>query len=287
MRSFSCDLEEFAAEQFMKMRLADDLPESSLSQYVLLRSLSPASNWQQAVEVTGGSSGSFFFKTADGSLILKTITEDEKKVFLGRVLPQWDSQDDTSVMCRVYGLFSVRVPGTTKEYVLVMNNLTQRLDPVSAVFDLKGSSFTRRVVKGGEEEMPRGETLKDSDFRRMVGKLAVSEEDKNRLGAALLTDVSLLTSLNLMDYSLLVGIGEFHGSLKSLPVRFQRNLFPCTNAPNRVYAIGLIDFLQDYSLVKMLEGMGKRLLASQLQISSVSPQLYSERFLDMMAAITD
>ena len=278
---FQCEVEEHLPEVFQLLRLRDDVTETGLS-----KALDPAANWTQTTEVTGGRSGSFFFKTADGSVILKTISQEELAVLRGKVIPKWP---EVTVFSHFYGLFSVKLPGTLHEHVLICHNLTQMLKPVYATFDLKGSRFNRKVLKKPTATTPlvQSDTLKDTDFQMMIGKLSLSEEDVDRLTTCIFADVSLLHSLKLMDYSLLIGIGEFSQPVESIPLRVKRHLFKCMNAPNRFYSIGIIDFLQGYSISKRLERMGKRLLASSMEISSVSPDAYSDRFLDMVSEITE
>lgn len=283
MPDFQCEIEEISGEIVKRLREKDGISEGQLG-----RALDPAGNWEQTTEVTGGNSGSFFFKTADGSVILKTVTQDEMVTLREKVLPNWPPNPN-SLICPIYGLFSIRLPGTLREYILLMHSLTQIPKPIYATFDLKGSRFNRKVLKKPTSETPlvQSDTLKDTDFQLMIGKLSLSEEDVNRLTTAIFADVSLLHSLHLMDYSLLVGIGECSRDLLSLLPRHQRHLFRCTNAPNRVYAIGIIDFLQGYSFSKRLERMGKRLVASTMDISSVNPDVYGDRFLEMVREITE
>lgn len=281
---FQCEVEENSAEIVQRIRGKEGVTASQLG-----RALSPGENWTRTTEVTGGRSGSFFFKTADGSVILKTVTHEEVIVLQEKVLPNWPRNSSTSLICPIYGLFSIRLPGTLREHVLLMYNLTQIPRPIYATFDLKGSRFNRKVLRRPTAETPlvQSDTLKDTDFQLMIGKLSLSEEDVNRLTSAIFSDISLLHSLQLMDYSLLISIGECSQTLLSLPPRYQKHLFRCTNAPNRVYAIGIIDFLQGYSFSKRLERMGKRLIASTMDISSVSPDVYGDRFLDMVREITE
>ena len=231
------------------------------------------------------SSGSTVFKTFDSSLILKTVSLQEATTLLEKILPKWNPACPTSIICRVYGLFSVCIPGVSKTFAVVMNNLTQIPRPVYAVFDMKGSKFNRKVLKSPLAEMAstHSGTLKDVDFQEMIGKLSLSREDCDRLSDAVYSDVSLLNSLRVMDYSLLVAIGECPSPLSSLPTRFRRNLFQCTNAPSRVYAIGIIDFLQCYSTHKKLERLGKKSVTPQKDVSDA----YSEQFLDMASSVTE
>ena len=281
---FQCEIEEKSPEIVQKLRGKEGITVAQLG-----RALNPEDNWTRTTEVTGGRSGSFFFKTADGSVILKSVTHEEVIVLQEKVLPNWPLNSASSLICPLYGLFSIRLPGTLREHVLLMHNLSQIPKPVYATFDLKGSRFNRKVLRRPTAETPlvQSDTLKDTDFQLMIGKLSLSEEDVDRLTSAIFADISLLHSLQLMDYSLLVSIGECSQDLLSLPPRYRRHLFSCTNAPNRVYAIGIIDFLQSYSFSKRLERMGKRLIASTMDISSVSPDVYGDRFLEMVREITE
>ena len=57
-----------------------------------------------------GASGSFFFFSHDNRFILKTIPQNEKKVFiefLDDYIQHLKDHDNNSLLARIYGLFSI------------------------------------------------------------------------------------------------------------------------------------------------------------------------------------
>lgn len=129
-------------------------------------------------------------------------------------------------------------------------------------------------------------------------------------------DVKIMSTYNLMDYSLLMGIQEnpeFTEVMKemrnssgdmSVSVKSGRNSSITSNSMEMVmirerfignrhkylsscgryiYHIGIIDYLQDYNIDKKLENLLKyRILMKGSGISAVPPPDYADRFLRFM-----
>ena len=78
-------------------------------------------------------------------------------------------------------------------------------DDISRIYDLKGSTFSR-LVKG---KTMHSSTLKDQNFvenQHHVQEINLRADDIDRLNAIVKKDSDFLASLNIMDYSLLLGI---------------------------------------------------------------------------------
>lgn len=127
------------------------------------------------------------------------------------------------------------------------NNIIEDGNSMFKVFDLKGSMFGRKVIdskaylegdihnystfcsikKSGHqvnmENLPRPlkqflerntETLLDQDFQKLTTNfkelfhINIRESDRKELLKIILSDVTLLAELNLMDYSILLAIEE-------------------------------------------------------------------------------
>ena len=169
---------------------------------------------------TEGKSGSFFYFTRDFRYIIKTVTPSEEQ-FLQRIAYRYykymsDHQD--SVIVRLFGLHKVRLArGQHYIRVLVMDNLfynEQRLR-MHERYDLKGSTVGRRVLKG-KESLPSKKTMKDLDLKKSI---KIGREAKAHLMEQLKQDVAFLSSLKIMDYSLLLGIhGHSHDNRRSGPI---------------------------------------------------------------------
>ena len=85
-----------------------------------------------------------------------------------------------------------------------MRNVFSNHLKIHTKYDLKGSTVDREASqKEREKDNP---TFKDKDFLNDGVKIHIGEEAKARLMETLRADVSFLTNLHLMDYSLLLGM---------------------------------------------------------------------------------
>lgn len=158
---------------------------------------------------TNSKSGSFFFYSADYRFILKTCTKREA-AFLIAALPQYHAhlmQHRYTLLCRFFGLHRVHLPGMAsgkKVYFVVMGNVFPIDKPIQERYDLKGST-RGRVTSEAEREDPNV-VLKDLDWIRSGRKMHLGPDKKRRLLAQIKKDCALLERLEVIDYSLLVGI---------------------------------------------------------------------------------
>jgi len=96
-----------------------------------------------------GASSSFFCRSLDQQLVVKTISEGEVKELM-RLLPAYHAHlaaNPDSLLCRIYGCFSMKQPSSARVYFLLMGNVfpITELGPLSLTFDLKGSTVGRRA----------------------------------------------------------------------------------------------------------------------------------------------
>ena len=157
---------------------------------------------------TNSKSGSFFFYSADYRFILKTCTKREA-AFLISALPQYHTHlmaNRYTLLCRFFGLHRVHLPNTLgkKVYFVVMGNVFPIDKPIHERYDLKGS--TRGRVTSEEERSDPNVVLKDLDWIRSGRKLHLGPDKKRRLLGQVKKDCALLERLEVIDYSLLVGI---------------------------------------------------------------------------------
>ena len=95
----------------------------------------------------------------------------------------------------------------TKEYYyIVLRNVFSSKKKIHKKYDLKGSRIDREA-KGSEKEQSTP-TFKDNDFTQENTKLHIGEQARLNVLEKLKKDVNFLSSLNIMDYSLLVGIHD-------------------------------------------------------------------------------
>ncbi|CAE7377349.1 FAB1C [Symbiodinium natans] len=254
----------------------------------------------KSIQTSGGKSRATFLMSHDKRFLLKAINESEfKKLnseaenlfwYFDKVLfDKWPS-----VLTQVIGLFSVSVTKKSqyKGYYVVQQNLRHSLrDTWAFTFDLKGTGKNRRVQATdlGEEadsrESPSGsrgpeddsterdraaKVFWDQNFREWTkGKpLCLVPSDLTYLEAAIFNDTTLLSTRDLMDYSLL---------LAAVP--------PEPGASAGRLILGMIDYLRAFTIDKKVESAVKTALAPTPaeQPTIIAPKDYAARFMRAMS----
>ncbi|CAE7948158.1 Pikfyve, partial [Symbiodinium sp. KB8] len=253
------------------------------------------------IQTSGGKSRATFLMSHDKRFLLKAINESEfKKLnseaenlfwYFDKVLfDKWPS-----VLTQVIGLFSVSATKKSqnyKGYYVVQQNLRYSLRGTWAfIFDLKGTGKNRRVQATdlGEEpeaqESPSGsrapedenterdragKVFWDQNFREWTkGKpLCLVPSDLTYLEAAIFNDTTLLSTRELMDYSLL---------LAAVP--------PEPGATAGRLILGMIDYLRAFTIDKKVESAVKTALAPtpSEQPTIIAPKDYAARFMRAMS----
>lgn len=228
---------------------------------------------------------------------------------------------ESSLLARVYGIYSVRMEDQKPVKLIVMENSMRGATEVLGVFDLKGS-MVNRVVKGKSHKPTT--TLKDKNLLAMNANkiwIRFQEKDRHQILRTMRKDVRIMENYNLMDYSLLmciqenpdyvpvvrefrdanrtstnsdmtmrssnarrISVASDSGEMSALKTRFQGNRHKFLSRCGRyIYHIGIIDYLQDYHIEKKFENFLKfRVLMKGAGISAVPPCDYAERFLRFM-----
>ncbi|KAH8880321.1 SAICAR synthase-like protein [Thozetella sp. PMI_491] len=156
-----------------------------------------------------GKSGSFFYFSRDYKYIIKTIHHAEHK-FLRKILKdyyQHVTDNPNTLLSQFYGLHRVKMPYGKKIHFVVMNNLFPPHRDIHQTFDLKGSTVGRDYRQDDSATNPRA-TLKDLNWLRRKRHLELGLQKKQMFLEQLHKDVRLLQRLQIMDYSLLVGIHD-------------------------------------------------------------------------------
>jgi len=137
-----------------------------------------------------------------------------------RVLPSYYEHMDTIPECtiaRIFGVFTVRIDKFEPIHVMIMQNTMPNIPDteMSYVFDMKGSSINREVLKHKsaadlrKQESTGGTVLKDLDYCRLLELkkfLKLEQGTIHRIHKNLTMDVDFLRSSRFMDYSLLLCI---------------------------------------------------------------------------------
>ncbi|CZT00330.1 related to phosphatidylinositol-4-phosphate 5-kinase [Rhynchosporium graminicola] len=156
-----------------------------------------------------GKSGSFFYFSRDYKYIIKTIHHAEHK-FLRKILREYYAhveENPNTLLSQFYGLHRVKMPYGRKIHFVVMNNLFPPHRDIHKTFDLKGSTIGRDFKEEDLEKNPRA-TLKDLNWLRRNLHLEFGPEKRRLFFEQMEKDVRLLQKLNIMDYSMLVGIHD-------------------------------------------------------------------------------
>lgn len=156
-----------------------------------------------------GKSGSFFYFSRDYKYIIKTIHHSEHKL-LRRILRDYYEHVDknpNTLISQFYGLHRVKMAYGRKIHFVVMNNLFPPHRDIHQMFDLKGSTVGRDYREEDLARNPRA-TMKDLNWLRREKRLHCGPLRKDVFMTQVKRDVALLQRLNIMDYSLLVGMHD-------------------------------------------------------------------------------
>lgn len=254
-----------------------------------------------------GKSGSFLYFTYDGNFIMKTVNKGEYKVILS-TLQEYHKYLQThpnSLITRYFGLHKIVMVSTTMKrktfYFVMMKNIFKTKQALKFKFDLKGSSYGRETkVKDDGSDLSEV-VLKDNNWRNMNMKIRVTELEKLRLQKTFQEDADFLRSINIIDYSLLVGIIEnddqFNGRvpIENVSKHSQQSVIGKDSSPKKkmyivqssdtkyTYHMGIIDTTTNYGLMKKGEALFKRCFQGD-GVSCTHPIRYAERFCTFLSA---
>ncbi|KAL2462389.1 1-phosphatidylinositol-3-phosphate 5-kinase FAB1B [Forsythia ovata] len=241
------------------------------SEVDFIRSLSRCKKWG----AQGGKSNVFFAKTLDDRFIIKQVTKTELESFI-KFAPGYfkylsESIDSGSPTClaKILGMYQVmskHLKGgkESKMDVLVMENLLFGRN-LTRLYDLKGSSRSRyNPDSSGSNKVLLDQNLIEA---MPTSPIFVGNKAKRFLERAVWNDTAFLASIDVMDYSLLVGVDEEKHEL----------------------VLGIIDFMRQYTWDKHLETWVKAtkgILGGPKDASPtvISPKQYKKRFRKAMTA---
>ncbi|AQK83343.1 Putative 1-phosphatidylinositol-3-phosphate 5-kinase FAB1D [Zea mays] len=180
------------------------------SELAYITSLSRCKKWN----AQGGKSKAYFVKTTDDRFIIKQINKTEFESFI-KFAPDYfkhvyHSLDTGSQTClaKILGIYQVKQIKHGKEVkidLMVMENLLFGHN-ISRIYDLKGAIFSRRVTDSNDHDTVYLDQnyVEDMSF----SPIYIGGRTKHLLQRAIWNDTSFLTSVNVMDYSLLVGVDK-------------------------------------------------------------------------------
>lgn len=166
-----------------------------------------------------GKSGSFFYYSQDYRFIIKTIRHNEH-LYLRKILLYYYEHvknNSNTLLSRFIGLHRVKLPKSKKIHFVVMGNIFPQNRMIHEIYDIKGSTLGR-YVSSDDIKSSSLTVRKDRNWIQSGRRLLLSPEKRAILLEQLIIDERFLESLNIMDYSLLVGIHCLNkGTPKNLP----------------------------------------------------------------------
>ncbi|GLJ13693.1 hypothetical protein SUGI_0218340 [Cryptomeria japonica] len=221
----------------------------------------------------GGKSNVFFAKSLDDRFVIKQVTRTELDSFI-KFAPEYfkyltDSLSSGSPTClaKILGIYQVIMKHAKggreiRMDLMVMENLLFRRN-VTRVYDLKGSGRSRY----NSDSTGSNKVLLDQNLLEAMptAPIFLGNKAKRLLERAVWNDTSFLASIDVMDYSLLVGVDEDRCEL----------------------VLGIIDFMRQYTWDKHLETWVKAsgILGGPKNTSPtvISPKQYKKRFRKAMS----
>lgn len=234
------------------------------SEIDFIRSLSRCKKWG----AQGGKSNVFFAKTLDDRFIIKQVTKTELESFIKfapayfKYLSESIGSGSPTCLAKILGIYQV----TSKHFkggkeskmdVLVMENLLFGRN-LTRLYDLKGSSRSRyNPDSSGSNKVLLDQNLIEA---MPTSPIFVGNKAKRLLERAVWNDTAFLASIDVMDYSLLVGVDQEKHEL----------------------VLGIIDFMRQYTWDKHLETWVKAsgILGGPRNAAPtvISPKQYKKRF---------
>ncbi|AMD22153.1 HGL187Wp [Eremothecium sinecaudum] len=232
-----------------------------------IQSLSRCVKWDSS----GGKSGSAFLKTLDDRFVLKELSRPEIDAFV-KFAPSYFEymgqalfHDLPTALAKIFGFFQIQIrnSATGKSFkmdVIIMENLFYD-KKTTRIFDLKGTMRNRHVQQTGREN----EVLLDENMVEYIyeSPIFVREYDKKLLRASLWNDTLFLAKMNVMDYSLVIGVDNENHNL----------------------TVGIIDCIRTFTWDKKLESWVKEkglVGGNTKQPTIVTPRQYKNRFREAM-----
>lgn len=296
LASNTFEYKEYAPQVFLKLR-----NHWGISQADYMQSL--ASEELYLDFQSNSKSGQFFFFSDDKFFMIKTLTAQECQ-WLQDCLEKYYKHNmryEDTLLVKFMGLYRIKVPrrkskrGYRKTHFVIMRSTFDTVLPMHKKYDLKGSLVGREASEHDKKKL--FPVLKDKDLENSGIKLQLGPH-KDKMMKQLEKDCELLTKLNMMDYSLLVGIfdksrvdpnyGIDDHTLREILA--QDNCLHFTDRLDDhgvVYFMGIIDFLQHYNVNKKFETIAKSVVNNPNEISSVRPSFYARRLVAFISKFVE
>ncbi len=189
----------YAPKSFAYLRQVEKLDIDDM-----IESFLPKNN-KQGLKQSQGKSGSFFISTDDNKYMIKTLKSDEidliRNGFLKKYIKHIDETNNKSLLCRLYGMFSIIFGQGDETLIIIMRNVIGNLKDNTVVkFDLKGSTYKRKA--DFDVDNLSCDVMKDLNFNEIEKSIKISQDSIEQLRSMISSDSKFLSESELMDYSL-------------------------------------------------------------------------------------
>jgi 1-phosphatidylinositol-4-phosphate 5-kinase len=294
-----CKFRDYAPSVFERIRrlygVSKDQYIKSLGVETLMRSLTIGEFSSLISLVSTGKSGSFFYYSDDGKYMLKTMTRSEYLFFSRNIKPYYEhlAVNPNTLIPRFFGFHKIMYKqGSSwkKIYFVVMKNVFSSKLEIHERYDLKGSTYGRMTEDKEDHTVAR----KDLNFINEQRTINIGEDSKQVLIQQLERDCQFFRQLNLIDYSLLLGVHYFKsdpGLDRPRKASLMTRFFEADDGGmvstdgSCLYFMGVIDILTVYNTKKKFEHAWKASLYGTESVSCVPPRHYAERFLSFIETV--
>uniref|UniRef100_A0A0B7AWQ2 1-phosphatidylinositol-5-phosphate 4-kinase n=1 Tax=Arion vulgaris TaxID=1028688 RepID=A0A0B7AWQ2_9EUPU len=157
---------------------------------------------------SAGRTGTRMLMSRDKRYFIKTLISEEVEM-MHHLLKQYHQYivecHAQTLLPQYLAMYRVTV-NDVETYLVVMRNVFSPRLSIHKKYDLKGSTVDRSA--SDKERLKELPTFKDNDFLNDGARILIGSEQRKKLLDTLQSDVDFLSSLNLMDYSLIVGIHD-------------------------------------------------------------------------------
>lgn len=251
----SANRAEYSVAVLYHKEFLDFRSQCGLSNVDYISSLSRCKPW----DAKGGKSKSFFSKTRDDRFIIKQINSTEFYSFheFGLTYFAYMNNPTETCLAKILGVYQVTDKKSGAKCDLMVQENIAYGRKFATLYDLKGALYGRfnLAIDGA------GEVLLDQNFVNDMNEspLHVNWKAEWKLQQAVWNDTSFLHFIDVMDYSLLVGV----------------------DAENKELVCGIIDYLRPYTFDKKLESLIKYFVKNHLP-TILPPEDYKKRLRDFI-----
>lgn len=158
--------------------------------------------------ISNAKSGAFFFFSYNRRFMIKSISNAETKFLKGMLENYYVHRmsNPNTLLSSFYGLHRVKPHKRKKMHFLIMGSAFYTRRIMHLTYDLKGSTHGRKAT--AEQKKKETCVYKDKDYVQMGTQIRIGPERAKLLNEQIQKDTQFLQNLDIMDYSLLLGVHD-------------------------------------------------------------------------------